>query len=61
MSAYTITDRGQLAVTFSREGHLDDQRVADYGFKAVSTAMRMLAFLDALRPGDILKVERASD
>jgi hypothetical protein len=48
--------KGSLRITFSRKGENDDQRVADNPQCAVSLAMRILAMLEELRPGDTLVV-----
>jgi hypothetical protein len=51
-----IKPESGLALTFTRDGKEFDHRVAADGMKAVSTAMRMLAMLDELQPGDTLTV-----
>jgi hypothetical protein len=58
MPAYART-AGTLAITFHREGEPPERLIAPDGYRAVSTAMRLLAVRDRLFAGDRLTIEPA--
>jgi hypothetical protein len=59
MPAYARPAGEALALTFTREGLEPERLIAPDGYRAVSTAMRLLAKQDRLFPGDKLTVEPA--
>lgn len=56
MPAYTRIDRGELIVTFHRDGHPRDRRIARNASDAWSQAIALLSLVAELRHGDQLTV-----
>jgi hypothetical protein len=56
MVARTRTYRGDLLVTFSRDGEPDEARLVPNGERAASTAIMMIAAREGLIPGDRVTV-----
>jgi hypothetical protein len=57
MPAYARPENGALSITFHRDGEEPERLIAPDGYRAVSTAMRLLAKQDRLMPGDRLSIE----